>query len=73
MTLKIPAVPLFLFAFFIANISERMEKQMKHDKTLGGSISILIGVVILILALVKGTLQTALLIGVFSIWGLWTV
>ena len=46
---------------------------MKHDKPLWGSISILIGVVILILALVRGTLQTALLIGVFSIWGIWTV
>ena len=65
--------PLFLFAIFVAIISERMEKQMKHDKPLWGSISILIGVVILILALVRGTLQTALLIGVFSIWGIWTV
>lgn len=46
---------------------------MKHDKTLGGGISLLVGAVIAILALARGTLQTALLIGAFSIWGIWTV
>lgn len=60
-------------SFFVAIISERMEKQMKHDKPLWGSISFLIGAVILILVLTRGTLQVALLIGLFSIWGIWTV
>lgn len=46
---------------------------MKHDKTLWGSISILIGAVIAILALARGTWQTGLLITVFSLWGLWVV
>ena len=38
---------------------------MKSDKSLWGSISILIGVVIGILALAKGSLQVWLLLGVF--------
>ena len=46
---------------------------MKNDKALWGSISILVGAVIAILALVRGSLQTWLLLGVFSIWGLWIV
>ena len=46
---------------------------MKSDKSLWGSISILIGVVIGILALVKGSLQVWLLLGVFTLWGLWIV
>ena len=40
-------------------------------KTIGGSIGLLIGVVIAILALVRGTWQLPLLIGTFTVWGLW--
>lgn len=46
---------------------------MKQKISLGGSISILIGVVIAILALVRGPVQTCLLLGVFALWGLWVV
>lgn len=46
---------------------------MKSDKALWGSISILVGAVIAILALIRGTWQTWLLIGVFTLWGLWVV
>ena len=46
---------------------------MKHNKSLFGSISILIGAVIAILALTRGTLQIAILIVTFSVWGLWVV
>lgn len=46
---------------------------MKHDKAHPGSISILLGVVIAILALARGSLQTWLLIGVFILWGVWTI
>lgn len=46
---------------------------MKTDRSLWGSISILVGAVIAILALVRGTAQAYLLIGVFSLWGLWVV
>lgn len=46
---------------------------MKSDKSLWGSISIVIGVVIGILALAKGSLQVWLLLGVFTLWGLWIV
>ena len=46
---------------------------MKSDKALWGSISILIGAVIAILALIRGAWQTWSLIGVFTLWGLWVV
>ena len=46
---------------------------MKHDKALWGSISILVGAVIAILALIRGAWQSWLLIGVFTLWGLWVV
>lgn len=46
---------------------------MKQNITLGGSISILIGAVIAILALLRGTAQTVLLLVTFSLWGLWLV
>ena len=46
---------------------------MKNDKALWGSISILVGLVIAILALVRGDMQTWLLLGVFSLWGTWIV
>ena len=44
---------------------------MKQKKTIGGSIGVLIGVVIAILALVRGTWQLPLLIGACAVWGLW--
>lgn len=46
---------------------------MNSDKALWGSISILIGAVIGLLALVRGSLQIWLLLGVFALWGLWVV
>lgn len=46
---------------------------MKSDKALWGSISILVGAVIAILALIRGAWQSWLLIGVFTLWGLWVV
>lgn len=44
---------------------------MKSDNALWGSISILAGAVIAILALIRGSWQTWLLLGVFTLWGLW--
>lgn len=44
---------------------------MKKENALLSSISILIGAVIAILALVRGKWQTGLLVTVFAVWGLW--
>lgn len=44
---------------------------MNNKKTILGSIGLLIGVVIAILALVRGTWQLPLLVGTFVVWGLW--
>jgi len=44
---------------------------MKSKKTIWGSIGILAGAVIAILALVRGMWQLPLLIGTFAVWGLW--
>ncbi len=47
---------------------------MNNDKgLLSGSITILIGSVIAIMALVRGPWQVWLLLGVFTLWGLWVV
>lgn len=46
---------------------------MKQKISLGSSISVLIGVVIAILALVRGPVQTVLLLITFALWGLWVV
>ena len=47
---------------------------MNHDKgLLSGSITILIGCVIAIMALVRGPFQAWLLVIVFTLWGLWVV
>lgn len=46
---------------------------MKHDKPRPGSTGILIGVVIAILALVRGPWQTGLLLGIFILWGIWSL
>lgn len=46
---------------------------MKQKISLASSTSILIGVVIAILALLRGTPQTVLLLLTFTLWGLWVV
>ena len=47
---------------------------MKKTSTLlWGSISILIGAVIAVLALVRGKWQLPLLISCFALWGLWLI
>ena len=47
---------------------------MNNDRgLLSGSITILIGAVIAIMALVRGPWQVWLLLGVFTLWGLWVV
>lgn len=46
---------------------------MKQKISLASSTSILIGVVIAILALLRGPVQTVLLLLTFTLWGLWVV
>ena len=46
---------------------------MNQKNSLGNSISILIGVVIAILALLRGPMQTVLLLVTFALWGLWVM
>lgn len=46
---------------------------MKTEKTLWTSITILVGVVIVILGLVRGAWQTWLLIGTFAVWAGWII
>lgn len=46
---------------------------MKSEKSLWSSVSILIGVVIGVLAFVRGDAQIWLLVGVFALWGAWVV
>lgn len=47
---------------------------MKHAHSeLWSSISILIGAVIAVLALVRGKWEIPLLLAVFALWGLWVV
>lgn len=43
------------------------------NSALWGSISILIGIIIAILAVARGPWQTWLLLGVFTLWGIWVV
>ena len=51
-----------------------MVSNMNNDRgLLSGSITILIGAVIAIMALVRGSWQVWLLLGVFTLWGLWVV
>lgn len=51
-----------------------MVSNMNNDRgLLSGSITILIGAVIAIMALVRGPWQVWLLLGVFTLWGLWVV
>ncbi len=44
---------------------------MKQKTSLGASISVLIGVVIAILALLRGPAKTILLLVTFALWGVW--
>lgn len=44
---------------------------MKLKKTIWGSVGLLVGVVVAILAFVRGPLLLPLLIAAFAIWGLW--
>ena len=46
---------------------------MKQNISLASSTSILIGAVIAILALLRGPVQTVLLLLTFALWGLWVV
>ncbi len=46
---------------------------MKNYKALWSSISIMIGAVIFILALIRNGWQTWLLLGVFAVWAIWVV
>lgn len=46
---------------------------MKRSSPLWGSVSVLIGVVIAILALVRGAWLVPLLLLTFTAWGLWVV
>lgn len=46
---------------------------MKHDRPRPGSTGILVGVAVAILAFARGPWQTWLLLGAFSIWGLWSL
>lgn len=46
---------------------------MKRTSSLWGSISMLIGVVIAVLSLVRGVWEIPLLIAVFAVWGLWLI
>lgn len=46
---------------------------MKQKISLGSSISVLIGAVIAILALLRGPVQTVLLLVTFILWGLWVL
>lgn len=46
---------------------------MNSEKALWSSITILIGAVIAVMALVRGNAQVWLLLGVFTLWGLWVV
>ena len=51
-----------------------MVSNMNNDRgLLSGSITILIGAVIAIMALVRGPWQVWLLLGIFTLWGLWVV
>lgn len=44
---------------------------MKNEKTPWGSLVLLIGVVVAIMALARGKMQTWLLLAVFALWGIW--
>lgn len=46
---------------------------MKQNKTIWGSVGLLTGVVVAILALVRGAWLLPLLIATFAVWGLWLI
>ncbi len=59
----------FVFPTFL----EKVVFSMKRTSPLWGSISILIGVVIAILALLRGIWATVFLLIAFAVWGLWLI
>ena len=60
-------------SFFIFHKNLMVFLFIKKTSPLWGSISLLIGVVIAILALVRGFWQLPLLLLVFAVWGLWLI
>lgn len=46
---------------------------MRNEKALRKSVSILVGLTVVVLALVRGKWQLWILLGIFTIWGLWLV
>ena len=44
---------------------------MRNELALRKSVNILVGLTVMVLAIVRGTWQLWLLIGMFAIWGLW--
>ena len=60
--------------FCFPSKNRKVAKEMNQKKNvLWSSVSLLIGVVIAILALVRGPWQLALLVTVFALWGLWVI
>lgn len=60
-----------LFCFF--QKKRKVANEMKQKISLASSTSILIGAVIAILALLRGPVQTVLLLVTFALWGLWVL
>ncbi len=59
------------FLFFVFRQFSKGMNNMKSDKKLWSSVSILIGAVILILSLLRGIWQTSFLVITFVVWGAW--
>ena len=66
----INAVSLFCFS---GQILKKGISFMRNEKALRKSVSILVGLTVMILALVRGKWQPWLLLGIFTVWGLWLV
>lgn len=60
-----------LFCFQQKNV--KVANKMKQNKTIWGSVGLLTGVVVAILALVRGAWLLPLLIATFAVWGLWLI
>lgn len=67
--MEVGIMPLFLFP----EKKVKVAKEMKQKKSIWGSIGLLVGVVIAVLSLTRGVLQTSLLIGTFAVWALWVL
>lgn len=66
----INAVPLFCFS---GQILKKGISFMRNEKTLRKSVSVLVGLTVMVLALVRGKWQLWLLLGIFAVWCLWLV